>query len=143
MKKDRGISFVEVLVVMSILAILSAISIPNFMNYLKKTKVRVAKVTLASIRTAMEMYKNKNDTYPKTGGVTSLTSLYNTLSPYLPPKNPNDPFPAEFLKDSPVVYQGTTFSYTLQVTSRANTPVTATPAILSGVFEGEEIPIPY
>jgi prepilin-type N-terminal cleavage/methylation domain-containing protein len=144
MKEERkGLSLIELLVVMSILAILSAMSIPNFRNYLMKSRVRVAKVAMSSIRAALEMYKARKDTYPVTNEITSLTSLYKVLSPYLPPRDPNNPFPVEFLKNSPVSYTGTTFNYTLEIMSRANTPVTATAKILSGVYMGEEIQIPY
>lgn len=143
LKKITGLSIIELMVVMSILAILFAMSIPTFRGYLMKGRARTAKLTLASIRTAMEMYKASYDRYPDTGGITSLTSLYKVLSPNLAPRAPDNPWPSEFLKDSPVSYTGETNNYTLQVISRANTPVTATARILSGVYAGEEIPIPY
>ena len=63
LRKERGFSLVELMIVVAIMAILAAIAIPSFMRFSMKSKTSEATGNLSAIRTAQESYKAENDVY--------------------------------------------------------------------------------
>lgn len=62
-RKERGFSLVELMIVVAIIAILAAIAIPSFMRFAMRSKTAEATGNLSAIRTAQESYKAENDVY--------------------------------------------------------------------------------
>ena len=63
LKKEKGFSLVELMIVVAIMAILAAIAIPSFLRFSMKSKTSEATGNLSAIRTAQESYKAENDVY--------------------------------------------------------------------------------
>lgn len=60
MKKNKGFTLIELVVVLGIIGILSSLITPKFMGYLAKGKDVKAVATLESLRTASEFYYLEN-----------------------------------------------------------------------------------
>ena len=56
MRKNKGFTLIELMIVVAIIAILAAIAIPNFMSFVIKTKRSEAKYNLSAIYTAELSY---------------------------------------------------------------------------------------
>lgn len=63
LRKERGFSLVELMIVVAIIAILAAIAIPAFMRFALKAKTSEASTNLAAIRTCEESYRAEDDVY--------------------------------------------------------------------------------
>ena len=67
MKRTKGFTLIELMIVVAIIGILSAIAIPAYTDYVTRAKIPEATSTLADLRVKMEQYYLDNRTYP-TGG---------------------------------------------------------------------------
>lgn len=67
-KKNKGFTLVELLIVIVILGLLSTIGIGSFISSQKKGRDARRKADLESITRAMELYYNDNDQYPGSSG---------------------------------------------------------------------------
>jgi type IV pilus assembly protein PilA len=63
MKKNKGFTLIELMIVVAIIAILAAIAIPNFLKFVAKTKRSEAKYNLEAIYKAQTSYFGEYDTY--------------------------------------------------------------------------------
>jgi len=63
LRKERGFSLVELMIVVAIIAILAAIAIPAFMRFAMKSKTSEATGNLSAIRTCQEAYRAEDDVY--------------------------------------------------------------------------------
>jgi len=63
LRKERGFSLVELMIVVAIIAILAAIAIPAFMRFAMKSKTSEATGNLSAIRTCQEAHRAENDVY--------------------------------------------------------------------------------
>ncbi|MFZ9034459.1 MAG: type IV pilin protein, partial [Anaerohalosphaeraceae bacterium] len=65
MRKNKGFTLVEILIVVVILGILAAIVIPQFTDASTQSKVSSCQTTLSSLRSQIELFKiQHNDTPP-------------------------------------------------------------------------------
>jgi type IV pilus assembly protein PilE len=63
MKRSRGFTLIEVMVVVAIIAILAAIAIPSYTDYVRRGRITEAISTLSSFRVKMEQYFQDNRSY--------------------------------------------------------------------------------
>ena len=56
MKKSKGFTLIELMIVVAIIGILAAIAIPNFLNYQCKARQSEAKTNLGAIANLQEVY---------------------------------------------------------------------------------------
>jgi general secretion pathway protein G len=106
MRKRRGFTLVEVLIVVIILGILAAIVVPQFSSASTDAKLSALKTNLQTIRSQIQMYKlQHNDTLPALntfveqmtlaskidGATAALGSAGYNLGPYLQ-AIPNNPY---------------------------------------------------
>lgn len=63
-RHDAGFTLLEVLIVLGILALLAAIATPQVLGYLGRARVETARIQLAAISTALELYALDHGGYP-------------------------------------------------------------------------------
>jgi type IV pilus assembly protein PilE len=63
MKKAKGFTLIELMVVVAIIAILAAIAIPSYTEYVKKGRRIDAKDALTAVQLAQEKYRGNNVSY--------------------------------------------------------------------------------
>ena len=94
---EAGFSLIELLVVLVIMALLAALVGPRVAGYLGQSKVKAAEVQIASLRTALELYRLDLGTYPGTEeGLAALSAPPSGLKawngPYLGKPVGDDPW---------------------------------------------------
>lgn len=95
--KQLGFSLIELLVAMTIMAILAVIIVPNLWTRVSLAKKVRVQQDIASINSALDIYKLDNDRYPTTQqGLTALTKK-PTITPI--PNNWNGPYLNNIPKD--------------------------------------------
>ena len=63
LKRSKGFTLIELMIVVAIIGILAAIAIPNFLRFQLKAKSSEGKVNIAAIRTAEVAYQSEFATY--------------------------------------------------------------------------------
>lgn len=107
MKKNRGFSLIEIMVVVVILGILASIVVPKIISRPDEARVVKAKQDILAIQNALDLYKLDNGIYPTTDqGLNALVT-----KPTAPPiprdwkeylkKLPVDPWGREYLYLNP------------------------------------------
>lgn len=61
---ERGYSLLELLVVLAILGLIIAIAAPRVIGYFEASKAKTAKIQIANISTALDLYYLASGTYP-------------------------------------------------------------------------------
>lgn len=89
MKKQAGFTLIEVMVVVVILGILAAVIVPKIMSRPEQARIVKAKEDIASIQSALDLYKLDNGVYPTTDqGLQALVT-----------KPTSDPIPRNWKSD--------------------------------------------
>jgi prepilin-type N-terminal cleavage/methylation domain-containing protein len=79
MKKSKGFTLVEIMIVVLIVALLAAMAIPNLLRTRLSANDAAAQTTLKAISTALENYVSINNVYPP-----DTTQLIGATPPYVP-----------------------------------------------------------
>ncbi len=74
MRGDKGITLIELLIVIVIIGVLAAIAIPMYTNYMQRARRADAKTALEQVRAAQEMWRAE-----KGGYATDTAALQNTM----------------------------------------------------------------
>ncbi len=104
---EAGFTLVEMLVVITIIAMIMALVAPRVLNYLSESKVKAAKIQIASIGSALDLFYLDEGHYPPTSeGLAALVQrpanspTWN--GPYLKGGFvPNDPWGRPYVYRSP------------------------------------------
>ena len=111
LRRERGFTLIEIMVVVVILGVLAAIIVPQFLSRPDEAKVTKAKVDMKSIEEALGLFKLDNGFYPSTDqGPKALVTKPETgriparysVSAYLK-KVPVDPWEKPYVYLSPGV----------------------------------------
>ena len=78
LKKIKGFTLIELMIVVAIIGILAAIAIPNFIGMQKRAKTSEAKSSLGEMRTLEEAYRAENDTYVGVGPMSAIPAGLHT-----------------------------------------------------------------
>lgn len=110
---EKGMTLLEIMIVLVILGGLIAILATNVQGNLKKSKIKQAKIQIAEIGKALDMYFTDCNQYPSTEeGLTALTAAPSTCSNWGP-----DPYIKKLAKDpwgGDFDYQSTGNNYVLK-----------------------------
>ena len=74
MKRSRGFTLIELMIVIGIVAILAAIAIPSYTDYVRRGRITEAVSTLSGMRVKMEQYFQDNRSY-------ALACVAGTVAP--------------------------------------------------------------
>jgi type IV pilus assembly protein PilA len=109
MRREKGFTLIEILVVAGIIGLIAAIGIPNLLRARVTANESSAQATLKSISTALETYSIANGSYPP-----NTTVLMTSNPPYLN----KDYFTGV---QSGYVYAATIASYSYSITATPET----------------------
>src|SRR5215469_15939404 len=114
MRKQRGFSLIELLIVVAIILIIAAIAIPNLLRARMAANESSAVASIRTINTAMITY---NSSYPTVGFATALSNLGGTANPCVAAA-------ADACLIDSVLSAGTKSGYTFTATGAGGTPQT-------------------
>lgn len=106
-KRERGLTLIEIMVVVIIIGILVSVIAPNVMGRPDTARREVTRSDLLAIGNALDMYRLDNGAYPSTDQ--GLDALIDKPSGFPEPRNWG---PDPYLKKLPVDQWGNEFVYT-------------------------------
>jgi len=68
MRKERGFTLIELMIVVGIISIIAAIAIPSYNDYVRRSQLTEAFNNLSAYRVKMEQYYQDNRSYANAGG---------------------------------------------------------------------------
>ncbi len=110
MKTQKGITLIELMVVIVIVGILAAIAVPVYTNYMQRARRADAKTALEQVRAAQEMFRAERGRYANNGDDGNALSLLQNN--WGVPANPVGDYQLSF-----VVTSANTFSAQAQPTA--------------------------
>ena len=81
MRKQKGFSLIELLIVVAIILIIAAIAIPNLLNAIDRSKQKRTMADMRSIGTSCEEYSIDNNFYPVATTQGAVTVISANLTP--------------------------------------------------------------
>ena len=82
LKNSRGVTLVELMVVVAIIAIIAAIAITLYQDIQKKARLAADNGTIAALRSASAIYYGKNDgTFPTQATLQTLVQGFQLVCP--------------------------------------------------------------
>lgn len=106
-RRERGLTLIEIMVVVIIIGILVSVIAPNVMGRPDTARREVTRSDLMAIGNALDMYRLDNGAYPSTDQ--GLDALIDKPSGFPEPRNWG---PDSYLKKLPVDQWGNEFVYT-------------------------------
>ena len=85
--KEKGFTFVEIMVTAAIIAVLAAVGMVSYENANKKVRDGRRKADLEQIRVALEMYKSDNTYYPDALASINVGTTYINPMPVPPSRS--------------------------------------------------------
>ena len=120
MKKSKGFTLLELLVVIVIIGLLAGYVAPRYFGQVGKSEVQVARAQIDSLEKALDQYRLDTRHYPQ--ALEALTakpeSEANWSGPYLKKTVPNDPWGRPYVYRAP----GTKSDYDLYSLGRDGKP---------------------
>jgi general secretion pathway protein G len=98
---ERGFTLIEIMIVIVILGILAWQVVPRIMGKPEEARRLKARMDIASMETALKMYKLDNGVYPSTEQGLQLPRKWRTGGYLEKGKIPKDPWENEFIYLSP------------------------------------------
>ncbi len=83
--KNKGMTLIELMIVIAILGVISAIAIPAYKGYVKTAKIQECQQGLASLALAQEEYFLEQRTYFTGASIAALETASNGLWAYTQP----------------------------------------------------------
>ncbi len=111
MKKQLGVTLIELMITMAVIAVISAIAIPMYTDYMTTAKLMEGKNGLASLKMAQEEYFLENNGYFPPGD-TSVTTASGLSAYWTPEEGSNRQF------DYTVATSNSSMNYVLTATGR-------------------------
>jgi type IV pilus assembly protein PilE len=84
-RDNKGITLMELLVVIVIIGILAAVAIPSYNSYMLRARRADAKTVLEQVRAAQEMWRAERGSYATDVGGTAEVKLQTTMGVPAPP----------------------------------------------------------
>jgi general secretion pathway protein G len=106
LKKRRGFTLIEIMVVVVIMGMLAAIVVPNVMSRVEEARRTTTRTQIESFATALDMYRLHNGVYPTTQQGLDALVKKPTLSPV-----PKKYSPEAYMKNIPSDPWGNPFIY--------------------------------
>jgi general secretion pathway protein G len=78
-QSDGGFTLIELIIVIAIIAALASIFTPSFLEAQRRSDLAVAQADLATLRTAIMLYKGDTGTYPNGESDITTTALWNNF----------------------------------------------------------------
>ena len=105
-RAQRGLTLIEILVVVAILGMLAALVVPNVIGQGERARVDLARTNMQSIANALDMYRMDNSRYPTTQeGLRALVERPSSARNWNPEgylrEVPRDPWGNEYRYISP------------------------------------------
>jgi len=92
MKKQKGFTLIELMIVLVILGLLASLVAPEMFSKVSSTKIKTAKAQMQMFQTALDTYRLDVGKYPSQLNELVQSTARGWDGPYLPKSVPQDPW---------------------------------------------------